>query len=99
MSNPDQLDIRELCPGVFRLEFDYNEDFIAWLKARISPRDRSYDPATHFWEIRGDSYLLAIEGVGTQKFSYVTKIFWRDGKEVWKNVKTGTEQVQENLFQ
>lgn len=98
MSNPDQLDIRELRPGVWRLEFPYNEEFIAWLKARISPRDRSYDPATHFWDVTGDSYLPAIEGVGVQRFHFVTKIFWRDGKEVWKNLKTGKEEIQESLF-
>jgi hypothetical protein len=93
MSEPDQLDIRQVGEGKWRLEFAYNGDFIAWLKSRVPAQDRSYDPATHFWEIRGDQYIPAIEGIGVQKFSFATKIFWRDNVEVWKNLKTGREEI------
>lgn len=98
MSNPDQIDIKELSPGVWRLEFDFNADFISWLKARVAPADRSYDPETHFWEVRGDKYIPAIEGIGTQRFKFATKIFWRDGRQVFKNLHSGVESIQENLF-
>ena len=98
MPEPDQLDLRELRPGVYRLEFPYNPDFISYIKQRVPAQDRSYDPETHFWEIRGDQYIPAIEGIGAQKFKFATKIFWRDGKEVWKNLHSGHESVQENLF-
>lgn len=98
MSNSGQLDIRELKPGVWRLEFPYNEDFIAWLKVRIPPRDRSYDSSTHFWEIKGDHHIPAIEGIGVQKFKWATKIFYRDGLQVMKNLHSGVETIQENLF-
>jgi hypothetical protein len=99
VSEPDQIDIKEMGHGKWRLEFAYNGDFITWLKGRIPAQDRSYDPDTHFWEIRGEEYIPAIEGIAVQKFSFATKIFWRDGKQVWRNLKTGTESIQENLFQ
>lgn len=99
MASKDQLDIKQLKPGTWRLEFDYNDDFISYLKQRVPKENREYDPDTHFWTITGDEYIPAIEGIGVQKFSYATKIFERDGKQVWKNLKTGREEVQENLFQ
>lgn len=98
MSNPDQLDIRELSPGVWQFEFPFNGDFIEFIKGRVPWSDRAYDSATNFWTVRGDKYLPALEGVGVQKFRYVTKIFGRDGMEVWKNLKTGAESIQGNLF-
>lgn len=98
MAEPDQLDIREIGPNKWRLEFPFNEDFIEFIKSRVPYADRSYDPDTHFWEIRDSKYLPALEGVGVQKFRFATKIFWRDGKQVWKNLRTGHESVQENLF-
>lgn len=98
MSNADQLDIREIGPSKWRLEFPFNADFIEFIKSRIPWQDRSYDSATHFWEIRGDKYLPAIEGVGVQKFKFATKIYFRDGKEVWRNLHSGHESIQENLF-
>ncbi len=98
MSNEDQLDIRELRDGSYRLEFPYNADFIAFLKSRVPGKDRTYDPESNHWTLLNTMHLSHIESVGLQKFSYVTKIFWRDGKQIWKNLKTGTESVQENLF-
>jgi hypothetical protein len=97
MPNKDQIDIRELRPGVWRIEADYEESFVEWLKQRVPKEDRDYDPDTHFWTITGDKYIPAIEGIGAQKFSYATKVFWRDDKQVYKNLHSGREEIQENL--
>ena len=99
MPNRDQLDIRQVKAGVWRIEADYNADFVEYLKMRVPKQDRDYDPDTNVWTITGDKYIPAIEGVGVQKFSFATKIFWREGKQVWHNLKTGREEIQENLFQ
>lgn len=98
VANKDQLDIRQLADGSWRLEFDYNSEFIEYLKQRVPARDRHYDDVTHYWTIFKDEYMPAIEGIAVQKFAHVTKIFWRDDKEVWRNLKTGVEYIQENLF-
>jgi hypothetical protein len=100
MSNADQFDVREIRPGCWRLEFPFNGEFIEYLKQRVPWQDRSYDSATHFWEIRdaNNKYMAAIEGVGVQKFTYATRIFWREGKQVIRNLQSGHESIQENLF-
>lgn len=98
MANPDQLDIRQTAAGVWRLEFDYNSDFIAFLKSRVPASDRSYDPGTHFWEVRGDNYLPALEGVAVQHFKYAQRIFRREGKLVYLNLISHQEHIQEELF-
>jgi hypothetical protein len=97
MPHPDQLDIKQVGDN-YKLSFDYNPDFIEWLKGRVPSRDRSYDEDTHEWTIFGDAHIAAIEGVGVQKFSFATKIFRRGNQMVWKNLKSGKEEVQEGLF-
>jgi hypothetical protein len=97
MSNPDQLDIKQVGEGRWVLTFPYREDFIELIKTRVPRTDRSYDEVTHEWTIVGDQYIPALEGVGVQKFSFATRIFLRDGKRVWRNLKTGKEEIQENL--
>jgi hypothetical protein len=92
------IDIRELGDGKYRLEFEYEASFIEYLKQRVPARDRSYDPDTNWWEVRGTHYLPAIEGVAAQKFDHATRIFRRDGETVWKNLITGHEPVQKSLF-
>ena len=97
--NPDQLDIRQVRPGVWNLEFDFNDDFIAYLKSRVPSADRSYDPETRVWEVSGDNYIPMLESIAVQKFSFVTRIYSDDkGRRIWRNVKTGHEQVQEQMF-
>ena len=98
MANEDQLDIVQVRPGCWRLEFPYHPEFIAFLKRRVPAQDRSYNPDTHSWEIRGDQYLAAIEGVGVQKFTHASRKFRRDGKLVWLNLVSHQEMVQEELF-
>ncbi|MGH3427725.1 MAG: hypothetical protein ACRDQZ_09195 [Mycobacteriales bacterium] len=98
MANDQQLDIREIGPETWRLEFPYNADFIEFIKRRVPHTDRSYDSATNFWTVRGDKYMPAIEGVGVQKFRFATKIFKRGDDEVWKNLITGAESIQKSLF-
>lgn len=98
MAENTVIDIRELGEGKWRLEFNYEADFIAFIKSRVPARDRSYDPETTWWEVRGDQYMPAIEGVAAQKFSHATRIFRRDGETVWKNLISGHESVQRSLF-
>jgi hypothetical protein len=98
VAEADQIDLKEIGPGKYQLCFPYNPDFIQYLKTRVPAQDRSYDPDTHFWEVRGEQYIPAIEGIAVRKFSFATKIFWRDGKQVWRNLKSGAESIQENLF-
>jgi len=97
----DQITIREVGPFRWSLEFPYNEEFITWLKSRIPYPDRSYDPDTHIWRVSGDSdvRLNAIIGVAVQKFRHA--VLWhrnQEGKLAMKNLKTGVETVQEELF-
>lgn len=97
----DQITIREL--GCFRwsLEFSYNEEFIDWLKRRIPAADRSYDPETHIWRVSGDSdvRLNAIESIAVQKFRFAVRWYKNaEGKLTMRNLKTGAETVQEELF-
>lgn len=97
--NEDQLDIRVQEDGKLTLEFPYNADFIEYLKSRIPHTERSYEPETKIWTVP-EKYLAAIEGVGVQKFSHVTRVYRRnDGAMVWRNVKSGAEMVQAGLFQ
>lgn len=98
MSSDTIIDIREMGEGAWRLEFNYEADFIAYLKSRVPGRDRSYDSDTNYWTIRGDSYMPAIEGVAAQKFDHATRIFRRDGETVWKNLISGHESIQKSLF-
>jgi|SRR5882724_6998383 len=98
MANDEQLDIRELHDGAWQLTFPYNADFIAFLKSTVPARDRKYDPDTNIWTLLNADKLSNVESVGLQKFSYVTKIFYRDKKQVWKNLRSGVETTQENLF-
>jgi len=98
MAHDDQLDIRELKSGQWRLEFPYNAEFIEFLKLRVPARERQYDPDTKRWLLLSGEHLAGVERLGMQHFQHVTKTFFRDGKEVWKNLKTGIETIQENLF-
>lgn len=98
MAHDSQLDIKQLTDGSWALDFPFNRDFIDWLKGRVPGRDRSYDSATNVWVVRGDEYLKPIESVGVQYFDHVTKLFYRDKVQVWKNLKTGIETVQKSLF-
>lgn len=92
------IDIREMGDGVWRLEFDYQADFIEYLKKRVPAKDRSYDVDTHWWTIRGQQYMNAIEGIAAQKFDHATLIFRRHGETVWKNLISGRESIQKSLF-
>lgn len=96
----DQITFRELSPGKWTLEFGYNSEFIDYLKQRVPATDRSYDPETHIWTVRGcDRDLAALEGVAVQKFRHSTRMFRNDdGKLTMRNLKTGQESVQESLF-
>jgi hypothetical protein len=97
--NPDQCDIRSVRPGVWKVESDYNPDFVDYMKSRVPADDRSYDPDTHIWEIRGDNYIPMLESIAVQKFSFATRIYTdSQGRRVWRNLKSGREEVQENLF-
>ena len=95
----DQITIRESGDG-YSLEFSYNEEFIGWLKGRFVPAERSYDPDTHIWRVRtNERGLNAIIGVAVQKFRHA--VLWHrneEGKLAMKNLKTGVETVQEELF-
>lgn len=96
----DQITIREQVDGTWTLEFPYNEEFIAYLKQRVWQSDRSYDPETKIWTVRGDKYLPAIEGVAVQTFRFAVRWYRNsEGKLTMKNLKTGVETVQEELFQ
>lgn len=100
MPNSDQIDIRQQPrPGVYTLEFEFNGDFIQWLKGRVPYQDRGYDKETHIWTIRGEHYMAAIEGVAVQRFRHA--VLWYKnaaGELVMKNLKTGAESVQKGLF-
>jgi hypothetical protein len=100
MPNPDQCDIRRISPGVWRVECDFNESFIDYMKSRVPREARSYDPDTKIWTIKGDEYIAKLESIAVQKFSYVTRIF-RDDQDrlIWKNLKTGREEVQASFFE
>lgn len=92
------IDVREMGSGEWRLEFPYDADFIAYLKQKVPGRDRSYDPDTNWWTVRGESYMPAVEGVAAQKFDHATRVFRRNGETVWKNLITGHESIQKSLF-
>jgi len=97
----DQITIRELGRFRWSLEFPYNEEFISWLKQRIPHQDRTYDPETHIWIVSGDSdvRLNAIESIAVQKFRFAVRWYRNsDGKLTMRNLKTGVETVQEELF-
>lgn len=94
---PD-IDIREMGDGNWRLEFNYEASFIEYLKQRVPARDRSYDPDTNWWQVRGEHYMPALEGIAAQKFDHATRIFRRRGETVERNLITGHESVQKSLF-
>jgi hypothetical protein len=98
MSGDRCIDIREIEPGTWRLEFPYEADFIAYVKSRVPSRDRSYDPDTNWWTVRGQQYMPEIEGIAAQKFDHATRIFRKDDETVWRNLITGHESVQKSLF-
>src|SRR5690349_14386610 len=93
------IDIRELSDGVWQLDFTFNQDFIDFLKSRVPPQHRSYDPETNFWQVRSSQYLPALEGIAAQKFTFATRIFRRGSETVWRNLVTGNESVQKSLFE
>jgi hypothetical protein len=96
----DQITIREVSPGRWTLEFEFNSDFIAYLKQRVPCHERSYDPETHIWTINDDGYRLnAVEGIAVQKFRHAVRQYRNaEGKLTLRNLKTGAETVQEELF-
>jgi hypothetical protein len=96
--NTDQLDIRDLGDGNFRLEFPYNPDFIEFLKMKVPPSCRTYDPDTHIWTVRGSNFIGHLEGIGLQKFGFVARTFQRGNDLVIRNCRTGAESVQKGLF-
>lgn len=98
--NDDELIIRLKSDGSFTLESPRpNMDFIEYLKRRVPSADREYDPDLFVWTIRGEQYLAPIEGVAVQKFRFAQRIYRNsEGKLVYKNLKSGVETVQENLF-
>jgi hypothetical protein len=101
MPNPDQIDIRQQKrPGVWTLEFEFNQEFIDYLKGRVPSSERSYDKETHIWTLWcGTAAMNAVEGVAVQKFRYAVKYFRNaDDELVMKNLKTGAESVQKGLF-
>lgn len=98
--NDDQITIREIHSGKYTMEFEYNEDFIAYIKQRIPANQRSYDSETKIWTFNDDGYLLkAVEGVAVQKFRHAVRWYRNsEGKLAMRNLKTGHEAVQEELF-
>lgn len=100
MSGDDQITFREVSPGRWTLEFEYNPEFIYYLKQRVPAHERSYDPDTHIWTVNDDSFRLnALEGVAVQKFRHAVRQYRNaDGKLALRNLKTGVETVQEELF-
>src|ERR1044071_4883096 len=96
VSHPQQIDIREIRPGTWTLEFPYEESFIAYLKDHVVAADRSYDPDTKTWTINGGYYMKCLESVAVQKFWHAIKTYRnKEGKLVIANLKTGRESIQE----
>ncbi len=96
----DEIIVRVRENGVFTLEMTApNMEFIEYLKRRVPSKDRSYDPDTFVWEVRGQQYLAPIEGIAVQKFAFAQRQYYnRDGELTLKNLKTGVETVQKRLF-
>jgi hypothetical protein len=97
MDDDKAIDIREGEQGRWRLEFDYNPEFIAALKECVPPRSRLYDSIDHHWEI-DSAYRDKVESLAKKSFRYVTRIFRRQGELVYLNLVSGQEEVQGGLF-
>jgi hypothetical protein len=96
--NADQLDIKQIGPEKYTLEFPYNPDFIEFIKYKVPSSAREYDPDTKVWTVRGKEFLNHLQGVGLQKFAHVMFIYRKDADLIFRNVRTGTENVQRSLF-
>lgn len=99
--NEDQITIRKIRDRRYSIECSYEPDFIDYIKQRIAPGQRSYDPDTHIWEFEDSDgkTLNAITGVATQKFRSAICIFRdNEGKLTTRNLKTGVQTLQEELF-
>lgn len=100
MPNPDQIDIKQAKSthgDKWLIEFDYNEDFVAYIKMKVPSTYRDFDRDLLQWTVWDprNEFMPALESVAVQKFRYAIKTYYNpEGKLVIKNLKTGVATVQ-----